>query len=151
MDEIDKKLLDITQNGLPMVSRPFLALAEKLKIEEREVIYRLESLKNKGYIRRMGGVFDSKKLGYCSTLCAISVPKNKVEYVSKVVNSYDEITHNYIRDHTYNMWFTIIAPSRERIEEIMTAIKKEGEVLDMIDLPAVRRFKVKASFKLSEV
>lgn len=151
MDGIDKKLLDSLQNELPIVKKPFLLLAEQLGIEESEVIYRIEVLKSKSYIRRLGGIFDSEKLGYCSTLCAIRVRENKVEDIAKVINSYDEVTHNYIRDHPYNIWFTIIAASRSKVEEIMTAIRKESGVIDIVSLPAMRRFKIKATFKISEV
>lgn len=151
MEELDKKLINMIQNGLPITKRPFLDLGEQLEISEEEVICRIESLKNQGYIRRFGGIFNSKKLGYCSTLCAISVPEDKIDEIAKVINGYDEITHNYIRDHHYNMWFTVIAPSKNKLHEILESIKNRTEIHDMMNLPAVRLFKVKATFKLLEV
>ncbi len=149
MDIIDRKLINLVQNGLPIESRPFLALAEELNIAEKEVIERLEVLKKHGYIRRIGGIFDSKKLGYVSTLCAISVPKEKVEEVSEIVNSYEEVTHNYIREHYYNMWFTLIASSKERIDTIIEDIKLKTSINELLNLPSVKLFKIKATFDVT--
>lgn len=150
MDEIDKKILNAIQKGLTIESRPFLVLAKELHITEEEVISRIQNLKQKKYIRRLGGIFDSKKLGYCSTLCAVSVPEERIEELSKIINSYSEVTHNYVREHYYNMWFTIIASSRDRIEEIIYNIKSETGIQNVIIFTAIRLFKIKATFKIVE-
>lgn len=151
MDDIDKKILSGIQNGLNIDSRPFLILANNIGITENDVIERIKKLKGLGYIRRIGGIFDSKKLGYFSTLCAASVPKSKMNLASSVINSYDEVTHNYIRDDYYNMWFTIIANSNERIKEIISSVKDKTEIQNIVSLPAVRLFKIKATFNISGV
>lgn len=150
MEGIDKKILNIIQEGLPIANKPFLILGKQLEIFEEDIISRIESLKNEGYIRRIGGIFNSKEMGYFSTLCAISVPEDMIDDVSKIINTYDEVTHNYIREHHYNMWFTIIAPSKERLDNIIDIIKKQTEVQDIINLPAVKLFKIKAAFNISE-
>ncbi|RII31832.1 Lrp/AsnC family transcriptional regulator [Clostridium chromiireducens] len=150
MDDIDRNLLSIIQEGLDIDSRPFLILAHKLGISENDVIIRIKKLKELGYIRRIGGIFDSKKLGYSSTLCAASVPQSKIELVSSVINSYDEVTHNYIRNDDYNMWFTIIAHSSERMREIISNIKNKTGVYNIVSLPAIKLFKLKATFNISE-
>lgn len=149
MDITDRKLINLVQNGLPIESRPFLALAKELNISEKEVIERLETLKKQGYIRRIGGIFNSRKLGYVSTLCAISVSEEKIEEVSKIVNSYEEVTHNYIREHYYNMWFTLIASSKERIDAIIEDIKLKTPINELLNLPSVRLFKIKATFDVT--
>ena len=150
MDEIDKKILNIIQKGLPLESRPFLVLSEELGITEEEIICRIQNLKEKKYIRRLGGIFDSRKLGYCSTLCAISVPEDRIEKIAEIINGYSEVTHNYIREHYYNMWFTIIACSRESLEEIILNIKNETGIEDIINLTSTKLFKIKATFKIAE-
>lgn len=150
MDDIDRKLLSVIQSELSIDSRPFLSLAHKLGITENEVIVRIKNLKESGYIRRIGGIFDSKKLGYSSTLCAASVPESKIELVSEVINSYNEVTHNYIRNDDYNMWFTIIANSNERMREIISNIKHKTGVYNIVSLPAIKLFKLKATFNISE-
>lgn len=149
MDNIDKKLLNLVQNGLPIESRPFLTVGKKLGITEEEVINRLEKLKRETFIRRIGGIFDSKKLGYVSTLCAISVPEERIEDVSKIINEYEEVTHNYIRNHHYNMWFTIIAQSKEKIDEVIRDIKSKAEINRIINLPSVKLFKIRATFHIN--
>lgn len=146
MDQIDRKLLNIMQNRLPIDKRPFLIIATELGVAEEEVIDRIKSLKKKGYIRRIGGIFNSKSLGYHSILCAAIVPSERIEQVAQYINSFEEITHNYIREHQYNMWFTIIAPSNKRIEEIIETIKRDTEIEDILKLPSVKLFKIKASF-----
>lgn len=145
MDNVDKQLLNLLQEGLPLEYRPFLILGKKLGVSEEKIISRIEKLKSQGYIRRLGGIFNSKKLGYFSTLCAMKVPEKSIEYTAKIVNSYDEITHNYIRDDEYNMWFTIIAPSEHRIVEIIENIKKKTLVEDILNLPSSKVFKVKVA------
>lgn len=145
MDNVDKQLLNLLQEGLPVKYRPFFVLGKKLGVSEEEIISRIEKLKLQGYIRRLGGIFDSKHLGYFSTLCAMKVPKKSIDYTAKIVNSYDEITHNYIRDDEYNMWFTIIAPSEYRIVEIIENIKKKTSIEDILNLPSSKVFKVKVS------
>ncbi len=148
MDEIDKKLLNLVQEGLPLESRPFLTLAKQIGIAEEEVIQRVNELKENGYIRRLGGIFDSKKLGYASTLCAINVPEQDIENIAKIINSYDEITHNYIRNHEYNMWFTIIASSETRVKEIIDSVKDKTEINSIITLPVIKLFKIKVALDM---
>lgn len=151
MDEKDKELLTRIQQNFPMESRPYLVLARELDITENEVIKRIEGFKNKGYIRRMGAVFNSSKLGYSSTLCAMSVPKNMIKEVTQVINAYDEITHNYIRKHSYNIWFTVIACSKQRLQQIISEIKEKTGIASVLNLPAVRHLKIKVVFDIREV
>ena len=110
MDKINKNLLNLIQSNFPIESRPFLKIANELDISENQVIDMIKELENDGYIKRIGGIFDSRKLGYSSTLCAIKVPFDRITEVAEIINSYNGVTHNYIRNHSYNMWFTVIAP-----------------------------------------
>lgn len=148
MDEIDKKLLTLIQRELPIDKRPFQIIAESLSITEKEVLERIDNLKKEGLIRRIGGIFNSRKLGYTSTLCAAKVPASKVDYVAKVIDSYDEITHNYIREGIYNMWFTVITYSQDNLHSIIEQIKTNTGLDDIISLPAVKLFKIKVALDL---
>jgi DNA-binding Lrp family transcriptional regulator len=87
-------------------------------------------------------------LGFVSTLCAAKVPEDMIESFSKVVNRYPGVTHNYLRDNKYNIWFTFIAPSMEVIEANLKNISKETKISDIINLPATKVFKIKAHFDL---
>ena len=145
MDFIDKELLAIIQDKFPISKRPYLEIAKKVNISEEETIKRIEAMKNSGLIRRMGGVFDSRKLGYKSTLCAMEVSEDKLDQVTDVVNSYVGVTHNYIRRHDYNLWFTLITPSKEHLNKIINEIiEKTG--IKVNSLPAEKLFKIKVNF-----
>lgn len=142
MDKLDKQIVTLIQSGFPVSERPYADIGEKVGISEEEVIERIKAIKESGEIRRMGASFDSRKLGYSSTLCAVHVPTEKMEAAIEAVNSYHNITHNYERNHYYNMWFTVIAPSRERIGEILHDIEEKADVGPIINLPATRLFKI---------
>jgi DNA-binding Lrp family transcriptional regulator len=152
MDDSYKKIINLIQQDFPIESRPFLKIANKLNMEEEEVIKALKEMKTNGYIRRIGGSFDSKKIGYHSTLCAAKVSLDKVDEVAAIINSYNEVTHNYIRQHSYNMWFTVIASSKEKLDVLLKDIKYKTGVEDILELPAINLFKIKVNFQLgSEV
>lgn len=148
MDTIDKKLLNLMQNEIPIDQRPFKILGDKLSITENEVLKRVSKLKNKGIIRRIGGIFNSRKIGYTSTLCAAKVPEYKIEEVAAYINEYDEVTHNYIREDEYNMWFTVITHSEESLNNILQEIKDKTKLNEIISLPSVKLFKVKVALNI---
>lgn len=147
MDSLNKKLLTMIQDDFPICSRPYETIGKKLGIDEKEVIDRIKDLKQKGIIRRLGGVFDSRKLGYKSTLCTMEVPSNRLEEVVKVVNSYTGVTHNYLREHKYNLWFTLITPTEDFLHKVITQIEKTTN-LKVYNLPALRLFKINVKFKV---
>ncbi len=148
MEENATKLLNIIQNEFPLESRPFLALANQLNMTEEEVIEIIKQSKENGYIRRLGGVFDSKSLGYTSTLCAVQVPEHRIEEVTNIINSYPGVTHNYLRNHNYNMWFTLTAQSIKRLEAIVNEIKSKTGIINIIVLPSTNTFKIKVNFNI---
>ena len=110
LDDIDKSIINRIQSDFPTSQRPYHVIAEGLDLTEDEVILRLTRLKKGGIIRRIGGNFVPEKLGYVSTLCAAKVPSDKVEKFAGVVNAFPGVTHNYLRDNPYNVWFTFISP-----------------------------------------
>lgn len=146
LDSIDKNLLNVLQDELPLVSRPFEELGKGLGISEEDVISRVKRLLEEGVIRRIGPIIDIKKLGGVSTLVAMSVPSERVDETAAMINEYPEVTHNYLRSHRYNVWFTISASSKERLEEILGEIKKLG--YELIDLPATKMFKIRVKFDM---
>lgn len=148
MDEIDKNLLTLIQHELPIDKSPFKIIGKNLSITEEEVLERIDNLKKEGLIRRIGGIFNSRELRYTSTLCAAKVPSTKIECVARVINSYDEITHNYLRKGIYNMWFTVITYSQENLRSIIEEIKVTTGLDDIISLPAVKLFKIKVALDL---
>ena len=105
-------------------------------------------MKDNGVIRRIGAVFDGAKLGRASTLCAARVPEEKIENFVDTVNAYKGVTHNYLRDNEYNIWFTVNAASPQEIELFLAGLKEKTGITDILDMRAVRTFKINASFEV---
>jgi len=148
MDDTDKKILNRVQSDFPVESRPFAVLGDELDLSEKEVLERLKKLKEKGYIRHLGPIFDPRAIGYVSTLCTLKAPSDKIDEIAEVINSFPEVTHNYLRDHQYNIWFTLIARSGDRIQKIIDKIKEKVGIEEILNLPAEHFFKLKVKFKI---
>jgi DNA-binding Lrp family transcriptional regulator len=144
----EKEILNAIQEGLPLTRRPFLEVATALGRKEDEVIQVVKALKDKGVIRRIGASFDSHRLGLASTLVAMKVPPQRLEEVAGLVSSYPEVTHNYQRDHHYNLWFALVARDKARIESILDELRHDTGISEMYPLPTLRRFKIRVRFDL---
>ena len=149
LDQTDKAILREVQSRLPIEERPYQALGERLGLTEDEVLQRLTRMKQSGVIRRIGGNFQSHRLGFKSTLCAAKVPPEKLELFVETVNAYPGVTHNYLREHEYNVWFTFIAESMEIIEQNLQDIEKTSGVEGICSFPARKLFKIKVDFPVS--
>jgi DNA-binding Lrp family transcriptional regulator len=148
MNETDKRILNEIQTDFPITKRPFHELGKRLGLSESEVIERVKKLKDKGVIRRIGGNFHSNKLNFASTLCAAKVPEEKIEHFVQVVNLYPGVTHNYLRNHDYNVWFTFIAEDMDTICNALERISRETGVAQIRSLPATKTFKIKVDFEV---
>lgn len=146
LDDADKAILNRIQSDFPIASRPYAAIAEELDLTEKEVLEKVQALKKAGIIRRIGGNFVPHKVGFVSTLCAARVPEHDVDAFAEVVNRYTGVTHNYQRDHDFNVWFTFIARSMSEIDANLKQISQATGVADILNLPATRVFKIKAQF-----
>lgn len=147
-DAVDRKLLSLIQTEFPLVPEPYRELGDALGVPEEEVMTRLKALMESGVIRRLGGIFDSRKLGYSGALCAMNVAEERISEVAGVVNSFAGVTHNYLREDVFNMWFTVLAPTRARLEEILGEIRTRTGIQDILTLPAENIFKIRVSFDL---
>jgi siroheme decarboxylase len=149
MDQTDKDILTALQNDFPICRRPYDVLAEKLGLSIEELWKRINIMIDSGVIRRMGASLDSKKLGYASTLAAVRIKPELLKQTSNLIGSFHEVTHSYQRDNEYNIWFTLIAESDARIDEILDRIVKKLELdeSDLLNLPVLKLFKLDARFK----
>lgn len=148
LDPADSAILNRIQSDFPITSRPWLTVANELGLSEEEVLDRVARLKADGIIRRIGGNLVPGKLGFVSTLCAASVPEDKIDQFAEIVNRYPGVTHNYQRDSTYNVWFTFIASSRDEIKKNLKQIAKDSGIDDILNLPATKVFKIRAEFEV---
>jgi DNA-binding Lrp family transcriptional regulator len=152
LDEIDKKLLQLTQDEFPITKRPWATLGSKLKITEEEVILRLKKLHREGIIRKIGPILDAGKLGLrASTLIAMKIPEDKIEKIANIVNEYKSVSHNYLREHEYNLWFTVTTSNKEELRRTIEEIKRRTGIseTDVLDLPANRSFKIDVRFQFT--
>lgn len=147
LDKVDKQLLDIIQTSFPISSRPYADIGKELNITEEEAFNRVEKLKESKLVRRLGANFQSAKLGFRSTLCAAKVPEEKQAEFIEVVNALPGVTHNYLRKHEFNIWFTLIAPSWEKVVSTLAGITKKTGI-PILNLPATKLYKIKVDFKL---
>ena len=150
LDELDKKIISIIQSDFPVALRPFDVLAERLKISEDEIIGRIEGACSAGLIRRMGPVFDSGRLGYTSTLVAAKIPADRLAEVAQLVSQLSGVTHNYRREHSYNLWFTLTASSPEQIESILDGLREQTGISEFYSLPALEVYKIRVDFQLGD-
>ncbi len=148
INDKNREILNNIQVDFPIDSRPYKILAQKLGLHEDELIQRINQMKEDLLIRRIGGNFSPDRLGYHSTLCAAKVPYDKIELFTKTVNAYSGVTHNYKRDHEFNIWFTFIASSIKIINDSLQQIQKATGVETILNLPATKVFKISANFKL---
>jgi siroheme decarboxylase len=146
MDTTYRKILNEIQSDFPISSMPYRDLAKRLNMTEDEVIEAVKRLKKKGIIRRIGGNFHTSKLNFVSTLCAARVPEEKIDRFVETVNAYPGVTHNYLRAHSYNVWFTFIAEEMAMIEEALETIRRKTGVREILNLPAEEMFKIKVDF-----
>ena len=148
MNKTDRNILNEIQSDFPITPRPFQELGRRLNLSENEVIEAIRRLKHEGIIRRIGGNFHSHRLNFTSTLCTARVPEEKINDFVKVVNSYPGVTHNYLRNNKYNIWFTFIAQDMDYIERSLKEISEVTGVPEILNLPASRTFKIKVDFEV---
>ncbi len=146
---LDKRVLSVIQAGFPIEPRPYAELASRLGVSDLDVFESVRGLRLEKVIRRIGAIFDSARLGYRSTLCAIAAPPERIEEVAAAISKYPNVTHNYEREDRYSVWFTVIAPSQPDIEAILADIATRTGIDDVIDLPAIRLFKIRVDFDLT--
>ncbi|MBI4494754.1 MAG: Lrp/AsnC family transcriptional regulator [Chloroflexi bacterium] len=119
MDDFDKHLLNRIQSEFPLASRPYLVLAERLGATEEEVLARARRLKAERIIRQISAIFDTRSLGYKSSLVAVRVPQDRIAAAARVINEHPGVSHNYERNHDFNLWFTIAVPPTSDLEAIV--------------------------------
>jgi DNA-binding Lrp family transcriptional regulator len=142
MDQIDQQLLNEMQDRFPLVREPFNALAERCGIGEREVIARLSALRASGVLRQVSPIFDTKALGYSTSLVAMRVPEARLTDAAEVINAHPGVSHNYRRTHEFNMWFTIAVPPGSDLQAHVDALHGAAGAASTRMLPTLRLFKI---------
>jgi len=141
LSTLDKALINLLQKGLPVCERPFAEIAKTLNTTEKKVISHLQALRESKILTRFGPMFNATCLGGAFTLAALAVPEEDFEHVTKQVNSFEQVAHNYRRDHTFNMWFVIATESQDEIDHIISAIEDITQ-LSVLNTPKLEEFYV---------
>lgn len=146
MSGIDHKLLNDFQRGFPLSPTPFADIARALGLTEDEVLGRLRALTQAGVVSRIGGVIRPHSVG-ASTLAAMAVPAERIEEVAAVVSGYEQVNHNYERDHRLNLWFVVTASDATEVTSVLDDIEcRTG--LAVLALPMVKDFYIDLGFDL---
>ena len=142
IDIIDKKILNEIQWVFPLAERPFLELSKHYDLSEEEIIHRIIRLKQIGLIRQINAIFDTRRLGYKSALIAFAVYPDKLDYVAGEVNKHPGVSHNYERNHEYNMWFTLAVPPYSDMKIDLDKMASLDGVIKYRLLPTVKLYKI---------
>ena len=143
---LEKELLDGFQKEFPLEPRPFRAIAERLGCDEDAVLDLLGRMNDAGLITRVGPVFAPHRAG-ASTLAAMAVPIERLDEVATLVSEYEEVNHNYEREHSFNLWFVLAAPDAARVAEVLEEIA-ERTGIPVMDLPLEEAFHIDLGFPL---
>lgn len=139
MDEIDKKIINYLQDGFPICESPYQQVATKLGLTESVLIERVKDLLSTGLLSRFGPMYHAEKMGGALTLAAITVPEQRFEGITDIVNSFPEVAHNYARNHKLNMWFVIAIDEPERLAEVIKSIE-EKTGLTVYNMPKINEY-----------
>ncbi|WP_440873751.1 Lrp/AsnC family transcriptional regulator [Thalassotalea sp. PLHSN55] len=141
LDSLDRNLINLLQHGLPVCENPFAQVAEEVNSSESIVIDKINNLLEQKILSRFGPMFDAACLGGAFTLAAIAVPEERFDEVNDIVNSFEQIAHNYKRTHEFNMWFVIATETEQEIAQVVNDIEaKTG--LSVLNVPKEEEFYV---------
>jgi DNA-binding Lrp family transcriptional regulator len=145
LTKLQKQLCNVLQDGLPICPKPYDDLAKYLNNNEETILQEIRELKESGVIRRICALINSRALGMTGTLVAAHIPEENLQEVAEAVNSLENVSHNYLREHYYNLWFTLQAESPKQIE--VTVSNLSGRFgIDFYSLPIERVFKLDVRF-----
>jgi len=150
MDATDRRLLNLIQKDFPLVVRPFAAIGQQLGTSEEDVLARARRLKEAGIIRQISAIFDSRRLGYSSTLVAMDIPEERIDASADRISEHPGVSHNYKRDHSFNLWFTLTLPPGADLETEVAQLSDVAGARRARILPALRVFKIGVELDLEQ-
>ena len=149
MDLIDRKLLNQIQGPFPLVEQPYLTLGKELDIGEDEVIQRLAKLKQQNVLRQISAIFDTRRLGYKTTLVAVAYEPKTLHKGALEINKHPGVSHNYAREGSYyNLWFTLAVPPDYDLESTVNLMAQNTHALNVRLMPTIRFFKIGVNFDM---
>jgi DNA-binding Lrp family transcriptional regulator len=150
LDEMDKRLMNLLQSSFPLEPEPFAAVARLAELPLEEVKSRTERLLRERIIREITPIFDTRALGYASMLVAAKVDGDNPHRAAKVINAHPGVSHNYLRTHEFNLWFTIATPpdSKLGLEGTLGVLREETGAESIRQLPTLTLFKINMNLEM---
>ncbi len=142
MDNLDKEILNEIQWTFPLTSQPYHDIAKKFKITPETVKERLNNLKKIGVLRQLSAIFDTRKLGYKSSLVAMEIEPDNLDHVAQQINRHPGVSHNYERNHQFNLWFTLAVPPGSDLKNEVDKFSKLNGIKKVRLLPTIQLFKI---------
>jgi len=150
MDNLDKEILNEIQWTFPLVSQPYIEIAKKFDISLDEIKKRLTNLKQTGILRQLSAIFDTRRLGYKSSLVALEIDPDKLDYVAHQINRHPGVSHNYERNHQFNLWFTLAVPPGTDLKTEVDKFSKLPGIKKIRLLPTIKLFKIGVKLDMVE-
>ncbi len=151
MDLTDRKLLNIIQTKFPLVEQPYQDLGNSLGISEKEIVERLDALRRENVVRQISAIFDTRRLGYKTSLVAMSYEPGKLHCGALKINEHPGVSHNYAREGSfYNLWFTLAVPPGDSIDATVDRMAQETGAKSVRVMPTIRFFKIGVNFDMVE-
>jgi siroheme decarboxylase len=150
LEELDRRLLNLMQGRFPIEPRPYARVAELAEISEGEAMARVQHLLNERIIRQVTPIFDTRALGYSSMLVAAKVDAENPHRAAKIINAHPGVSHNYLRNHEFNLWFTIATEpdSKLGLEGTLEALAREAGAESVRQLPTLKLFKIRMDLEM---
>jgi siroheme decarboxylase len=150
LDDLDRRLLNLMQGRFPLEPRPYARVAQEAGISEEEALSRVRRLLDARIIRQVTPIFDTRALGYRSMLVAAKVDPENPHRAARVINAHPGVSHNYLRDHDFNLWFTIATEpgSRLGLDGTLEVLAREARADSVRQLPTLRLFKIRMDLEM---
>jgi siroheme decarboxylase len=142
LEDADRELLNAVQWDFPLEVRPYAALAERLGMPEAEVMERLDRVKALGMLRQLSAIFDTRALGYSSSLVAAKVDPDRIDEAAEIISRHPGVSHNYKRNHAFNLWYTIAVPPGDVLEDHVDVLHRDSGALVTRILPTLKLYKI---------
>ena len=142
LDDFDRELLNAVQWDFPLDPRPFAVLAERLGVSEPEIRARVQKVKDAGVLRQLSAIFDTRALGYNSALVAAKVDPDRIDDAAAVISEHPGVSHNYKRNHAYNLWYTVAVPPGDSLDEHIDVLHRDSGALVTRKLPTITLYKI---------
>jgi DNA-binding Lrp family transcriptional regulator len=142
MDSLDKEILNEIQWSFPLAAEPYKELASRFHVTHDEMKSRITNLKSSGVLRQLSAIFDTRRLGYKSSLVAMAIDPDKLDFVANKINLHPGVSHNYERNHEYNLWFTLATPPGSDLKTEVDKFMKLPGINKVRLLPTIKLFKI---------